>query len=129
MMRFYVVLISLVLTSQAAVGRPLVLPKPMPPNRVLLDLSSIHLHLFRPQSDADSGSSAPAAGGPKDWSNGSTLPSLAVGPLHAQFGSDDNPRANLSTYRLQGMDQLGSSVWEAEQGRSAKLLFVWPTDK
>jgi|SRR5437588_12851980 len=126
MTRTPVVLTALVFTVMPAFGRPAAAPKPMMQNRVLLDLSGIHL--FHPQPITPS---TPLAG--SDAQSGAwhplSLPKFAVGPLHAELGMDDNPRANLSTYKLQGADQLGSSVWQAEQGKSAKLLFTWPTDK
>lgn len=91
---------------------------------MVLDLSG--MHLFHQPS---------ASAGFADWhesvepSHTPSLSKLGAGPLHAEFGLDDNPRANLSTYKLQGADQLGSSIWQAEQGKSAKLMFTWPTQK
>jgi len=128
MMRFSIVSISFVLAATGTMAHPLAIPKPLAPGPVFLDLGSIRLHLFR-REDGNSASSAPSLATSKDWSAQSTLPKLSMGPLRAEFGSDDNPRANLSSYKLQGVDQLGSSVWEAEKGRAAKILFVWPTDK
>ena len=94
-------------------------------NHVLLDLNG--LHLFREPTTSSAGFSrldthiaAPDA---------LSLSRLGAGPLHAEFGLDDNPRANISGYQMQGVDQLGSSMWQAERGKSAKLMFTWPTEK
>jgi len=119
-------LAGLFCAATPVLARPVAVPKPMPPNHhVLLDLSG--LHLFHEPSAQTPGFTR--------WdehfanSNTPSLSKLGSGPLHAEFGLDDNPRANLSTYRMQGADQLGSSVWQAEQGKSAKLMFTWPTEK
>ncbi|HEX4079665.1 MAG TPA: hypothetical protein VHX61_12425 [Rhizomicrobium sp.] len=130
MMRFNVVLAALLLVTTAVMARSLRLDKGMPPSQgpVLLDLNSLHLHLFHQQDSAESSpATGSAAGADKDWSQQSGLPPLSMGPLRAHFGEDDNPWGNLSAYQ----SQLGSSAWEDEQNksRSAKLLFVWPTDK
>jgi hypothetical protein len=130
MMRFNVVLAALLLVATAATGRPLRLEKGMPQSQgpVFLDLNSLHLHLFHQQDPADSsGPAGSAAAADKNWSQQSGLPPLSMGPLRAHFGEDDNPWGNLSAYQ----SQLGSSAWEDQQNksRSAKLLFVWPTDK
>lgn len=124
-MRFQMVLVSLLLVATAAAGRPSGLPKPNLPPRVL-DLGSINFHLFHRQDSA--AVEVPEAGADQ-WSQQSGTANLSMGPLHARFGRDDNPRAGLSVYKSQGMDQLGGSMWEDEAGRSAKLLFIWPTDK
>lgn len=130
-MRVGIVLVALLSATTAVLGHRIAIPKPMPPGpgRVFLDLSGLHLHLFHEQDAADSGSSALPSDPATQWSQSSKFPNLAVGPLHAHFGVDDNPRANLSAYKLQGEDQLGRSMWLNEEGRSAKLLFIWPTDK
>jgi len=107
-------------------ARSVAVPKPLPGKHVLLDLNG--MHLFHEPA-------APSSTGLKPWdehdgpSQAPSLPKLGVGPLHAEFGVDDNPRANLSTYKMQGADQLGSSIWQAEQGKSAKLMFTWPAQK
>jgi hypothetical protein len=125
MMRVHLFLTALAFAATPLLARPVAVPKPVPSRHVLLDLSGIHL--FREP--------APSSAGFKAWeehdgpSQAVSLPRLGVGPLHAQFGLDDNPRANLSTYKMQGADQLGSSIWQAEQGKSAKLMFTWPTEK
>ena len=64
------------------------------------------------------------------WSHGLTLPSLSLGPLHAEIGgaaSGDVTRAHIASYKLQGVDVLGSTISGHVDGRSAKVLFVWPT--
>ena len=125
MTRAHLFLTTLALATSPALARPVAVPKPAPPRHVMLDLSGIHL--FQEP--------APVSTGFKAWdqhdgaSQPISLPKLGVGPLHAQFGVDDNPRANLSAYKMQGADQLGSSIWQAEQGKSAKLMFTWPTEK
>lgn len=123
MMRFGVVFLSLLLAGTAAVAHPRSSLKPVPQPPVLLDLGK--LHLFRPPETSDT---ATAAAAPKqeDWS-AHPLPSLSMGALHAQFGQDDNPWAHLQNYQT----QLGGSAWEDQQNKShsAKLMFVWPTDK
>lgn len=118
-------LVALALAATPVLARPATVLKPIPSRHVLLDLSGIHL-FHEP--------AAPVVGF-KAWdqhdgpSQPLSLPKLGVGPLHAELGVDDNPRANLSTYKMQGADQLGSSIWQAEQGKSAKLMFTWPTQK
>ena len=125
MTRAHLFLTALVFAVTPALARPTAVPRSVPSKHVLLDLSGIHLF----QEPAS------AAAGFKAWDqhDGSrqplSLPRLGVGPLHAEFGVDDNPRANLSSYKMQGADQLGSSIWQAEQGKSAKLMFTWPTEK
>ena len=125
MTRAHLILAALAFAATPVLAKPVAVPKPMPARHVLLDLSGIHLFQEpRPSSprfkpwDQHDGASQPLS-----------LPKLGVGPLHAEFGVDDNPRANLSTYKMQGADQLGSSIWQAEQGKSAKLMFTWPTEK
>jgi hypothetical protein len=130
MMRFNVVLAALLLVTTAATGRPLRLEKGVPqsPGPVFLDLNALHLHLFHQQDAAESpGTAAPATTPGKDWSRQSGMAPLFTGPLRAHFGEDDNPWGNLSAYQ----SQMGSSAWEDQENksRSAKLLFVWPTDK
>lgn len=125
MTKAHLFLTALAFAVTPAWGRPVPVPKPMPNKHVLLDLNGIHLFQER----------TPSSTGFKAWdehdgrSQPPSLPKLGVGPLHAEFGVDDNPRANLSTYKMQGADQLGSSIWQAEQGKSAKLMFTWPTEK
>ena len=125
MTRALLFLAACVFAVMPAIARPSAVAKRAPSDHVLLDLSAVHL--FRPPS-------APSTG-LTDWADHATasqqlsLPRLGVGPLHAELGVDDNPRANLSTYKMQGADQLGSSIWQAEQGKSAKLMFTWPTEK
>ena len=130
MMRFNVVLAILLFVTTAAAGRPLRLQNGTPQSQgpVLLDLSSLHLHLFHQQDPVDSsGVPGSVAAADKNWSQQSSLPPFSMGPLRAHFGEDDNPWGNLSAYQ----SQLGSSAWEDQENksRSAKLLFVWPTDK
>ena len=125
MTRTHVFLIAVVFVATPALARPAVIPKSRPVNHVLLDLGGIHL-FHQPVApstgfsvwDTHMAASLPAS-----------LSKLGAGPLHAEFGLDDNPRANLSGYQLQGMDQLGSTAWQAERGKSAKLMFSWPTGK
>jgi hypothetical protein len=125
MMRFEFVLMSLLLASTTVVARPVGTVKPVPEPPVLLDLGKLHLFHLPDASD----SATPTAAQPKqqDWSAQGGLPSLSVGALHAQFGQDDNPWAHLQNYQ----SELGGSAWEDQENRSrsAKLLFVWPTDK
>jgi hypothetical protein len=125
MTRAHLFLTALAFAATPVLARPVAVPKPLPSRHVLLDLSGIHL--FQQP--------APPSTGFQAWnqhdgpSQPLSLPKIGVGPLHAQFGVDDNPRANLSSYKMQGADQLGSSLWQAEQGKSAKLMFTWPTEK
>lgn len=126
MTRAHFFVAAFVLAAAPVCARPVAIPKPMPPKRVLLDLGSIHL--FRPPAAVPSPSDSTAdlaLGGRQPL----TIPKIGVGPLHWVLGLDDDPRAGLSSYQLQGGDQLGSSVWEAERGKSAKLMFIWPTEK
>jgi|ERR1700731_2456901 len=125
MVRARIVLMAFVFAATPVLAHHPAAPKPKPANPVLLDLSGIHL--FRqpttPSIDfsrLDTHMNAPPP---------ASLSKLGSGPLHAEFGLDDNPRANLSGYQLQGVDQLGSTAWQAERGKSAKLMFTWPTDK
>ena len=124
MMRLRIVLMSLAFASTSALANPHGLLKPVPQPPVLLDLGKLHLFHLPEAPDP-----AAAAAGPKqqDWSAQRALPSLSVGALHAQFGQDDNPWAHLQSYQ----SQLGGSAWEDQQNKShsAKLMFVWPTDK
>src|SRR5437868_4799150 len=125
MTRTHVFLAAFVFAAAPVSARPAAVPKPRPVNHVLLDLSGIHL-FHQPTTPStgfspwDTHMSAP---------HPASLSALGAGPLHAEFGLDDNPRANLSGYQLQGVDQLGSTAWQAERGKSAKLMFTWPTDK
>jgi hypothetical protein len=125
MRRAHFVLTAVVFAATPVLARPVAVPKPMRPNHVLLDLSGVHL--FHQPSAPSTGFTA--------WnehiedSHQVSLSKLGAGPLHAEFGLDDNPRANISGYNLQGVDQLGSSMWQAERGKSAKLMFTWPTEK
>jgi len=122
MMRFNIVLMSLLLASTTVVARQVSPVKPVPQPPVLLDLSK--LHFFHPPEASETAAAQPKQ---QDWSAQKPLPSLSVGALHAQFGQDDNPWAHLQSYQ----SQLGGSAWEDQQNKShsAKLLFVWPTDK
>jgi hypothetical protein len=125
MMRFQIVCMSLLFVGTSAIAHPRDNGKPAPQPPVLLDLGKLHLfHLPGAPDSAPPGTTQPAQ---QDWTQQQPLPSLSMGPLHAQFGEDDNPWAHLQGYE----SQLGGSVWEDEQNksRSAKLLFVWPTDK
>lgn len=127
MMRAHLFLTVLALAASPVLAKPVAVPKPSPSRHVLLDLSGLHFHLFQGPSSTATGFKA------WDQHDGSsqplTMPKLGGGPLHVELGVDDNPRANLSTYKMQGADQLGSSIWQAEQGKSAKLMFTWPTEK
>jgi hypothetical protein len=134
MMRFNVVLVGVLFAATAAVGRPaLNLRQPVPqnhipPGHVLLDLAHLHLfHLFHPTSEAST--AAPAADHTHDWSRQAGPLDLSMGPLHPKLGQDDDPVSGLSAFEAQ--DQLGSSAWKEQENRShsAKLMFVWPTDK
>jgi hypothetical protein len=124
--------LAVAIAATPSFARPVAVPKPIPPNHVLLQPNHVLLnlngmHLFRQPAEPSTGFTA--------WSTHvaeSRTPSLSrlgAGALHAEFGLDDNPRANISGYQLQGVDQLGSSMWQAERGKSAKLMFTWPTDK
>jgi hypothetical protein len=125
MRRAHLFVTAVAIAAAPVFARPVGAPKPFAPNHVVLDLSGVHL-FHQP--------SAPSAGF-AGWhenfepANTPSLSKLGAGPLHAEFGLDDNPRANLSPYKMQGADQLGSSIWQAEQGKSAKLMFTWPTEK
>lgn len=125
MMRFGIVFLSLVLASTAAVAHPRGSLKPVPQAPVLLDLGK--LHLFHPPEASDTATATATQPKQQDWSVQRPLPSLSMGALHAQFGQDDNPWAHLQNYQ----SQLGGSAWEDQQNKShsAKLMFVWPTDK
>ena len=128
MMRAHLFLTALALAATPVLARPVAVPKPPPSKHVLLDLNGLHLHLF--QEPAASPSTGFKAWDQHDGaSQALSLSKIGVGPLHAEFGMDDDPRANLSPYKMQGADQLGSSIWQAEQGKSAKLMFTWPTEK
>jgi len=128
MRRVHFVLTVFAFAAAPVLARSPAVPKPRPviaSNHVLLDLNG--LHLFREPATPSAGFSrldthiaAPDA---------LSLSRLGAGPLHAEFGLDDNPRANISGYQMQGVDQLGSSMWQAERGKSAKLMFTWPTEK
>ena len=125
MMRFNFVLVSLLLAGTAVAAHPRSTTKAEPQPPVLLDLGK--LHLFRPPEAADPATAAPAQPKQEEWSAQRALPNLSMGALHAQFGQDDNPWAHLQSYQT----QLGGSAWEDQQNKShsAKLMFVWPTDK
>jgi hypothetical protein len=129
MMRFGIVLMSLLLAGTAAFARPRGEAKPVPQPPVLLDLGKLHLFHLPDASDSIVPSASAAEPRHEDWSQQPQQPvsGLSMGPLHAQFGQDDNPWAHLQSYQ----SQLGGSAWEDQESksRSAKLLFVWPTDK
>src|SRR2546423_1358442 len=125
MRRAHLILTAVAIAATPAFARRVAVPKPIPPNHVLLNLNG--MHLFHQPAEPSTGFTP--------WnthlgeSRTLSLSKLGAGPLHAEFGLDDNPRANISGYQLQGVDQLGSSMWQAERGKSAKLMFTWPTDK
>jgi hypothetical protein len=125
MMRFEIVVMSLLLASTVAVANPRGTLKPIPQAPVMLDLGK--LHLFHPSEAPDPAAGAALQPKQQDWSAQGGLPNLSMGALRAQFGQDDNPWAHLQNYQ----SQLGGSAWEDQQNKShsAKLLFVWPTDK
>jgi hypothetical protein len=124
MARTHFILTAFVFAAAPVLARPATAPKPRSASHVLLDLSGIHLfHQPAPSTAFSAWDTHMAAAPPV------SLSKLGAGPLHAEFGLDDNPRANLSGYQLQGVDQLGSTAWQAERGKSAKLMFTWPTDK
>jgi hypothetical protein len=112
-----------------ATTRPLATPKPLPPppQRPLLDLS--RLNIFHRLQFPGSASSGSLAGAGEQWSKAQSVTGLSLGPIRAQVGPNDDPREGLSSYGLQGMDQLGTEMMENHNGQSAKILFVWPTDK
>ena len=125
MTRAHLFLFALGFAATPLLAKPAAVPKSFPSKHVLLDLGGIHL--FQQPAAPSTGFTAwDQHDGP---SQPLTIPKIGVGPLHAQFGVDDNPRAGLSSYKMQGGDQLGSSIWQAEQGKSAKLMFTWPTEK
>ena len=131
-MRLDIVLICTLFAASPALGHGhgIPVPKPLPQSHghVTLDLSNLHLHLFHePSADEANGAATTSPG--EAWSQQKSASDIAMGSLHAHFGADDNPRANLSIYQMQGADQLGNSIWHSQQGRSAKLLFVWPTQQ
>jgi hypothetical protein len=132
MMRFNIVLVSLILVATAAAARPGSTPKrPLaPPSQapVTIDLSTLHLHLFHaPEATDDSAAAAKDTDRQQDWSQPNLANPLDMGPLHAEIGTVDNPWGSLSNYQ----SQLGGSAWldQSNKSRAAKLLFVWPTDK
>lgn len=136
MMRFNIILAGLLLTVTGAGAQPGPVPKPpIPQNRAvaghtLLDLAHLHLfHLFHQADTSEPAAAQPAVDPAHDWSRQSDLPDLSMGPLHPEFGHDDNPYSALSASEMP--DQLGSSVWKDLQNKShsAKLMFIWPTDK
>jgi hypothetical protein len=119
----YLFLFAFVCAATPVFARPAAMPKPMPPNHVFhFDLSGVHF-FHEPSSGSTAFTPWDEHAAPE---HPLSLSRIGVGPLHAEFGVDDNPRANLSTYKMQGGDQLGSSIWQAEQGKSAKLMFTWP---
>jgi hypothetical protein len=129
-MRLDVLTCAFFLAVIPATARPLATPKPLPPPsspKPLLDLSG--LHLFHEQQPSDPNAAAALAGSSAQWSRGRDVTGLSLGPLRAQVGADDKPRDGLQSYELQGMDLLGSAMSKYNNGQSAKLLFVWPTDK
>jgi hypothetical protein len=125
MMRFKIGVVCLLLIGTGAFAHPRGLVKPAPQAPVLLDLGK--LHLFHLPGTSDPSANAAAQPKQEDWSAQRALPNLSVGALHAQFGQDDNPWAHLQNYQ----SQLGGSAWEDQQNKShsAKLMFVWPTEK
>jgi hypothetical protein len=125
MMRFEIVLMSLLLTSTTAVAGSRGTLRPEPQAPMLLDLGK--LHLFHPPEASDPATRTALQPRQQDWSAHPALPNLSMGALRAQFGQDDNPWGHLQSYQ----SQLGGSAWEDQENRSrsAKLLFVWPTDK
>ena len=127
MTKAHLFLTALAFAATPVLARPVAVPKSVPSRHVLLDLNGVHLHLFSEPAQSSTGFK------PWDQHDGSSQPlalsKLGGGPLHVELGMDDNPRANLQSYEMQGADQLGSSIWQAEQGKSAKLMFTWPTEK
>ncbi|HEY2445919.1 MAG TPA: hypothetical protein VGI20_09305 [Rhizomicrobium sp.] len=129
MKRLDAVLCAVFLAASPAIARPVASPKPLTPHsHVLLDLGGFSL--FHRQQPSDSSSSGLFSGSGAQWSQQKSGAGLSLGgPLRAQFGPNDDPRAGLSSYKLQGMDQLGSEMSESHVGQAAKILFVWPTEK
>lgn len=136
MMRLNVIVLSLLFAATGAIARPAAPAKPpIPQNHLayghaLLDLAHLHLfRLFHPAETSQTPEDVPPADPTSDWSRQSELPDLSMGPLHPEIGHDDNPFSGLSASEMP--DQLGSSVWKDLQNRShsAKLMFIWPTDK
>ena len=127
MMRLNAVFMFLLFATTAAIAAPHGAVKPVPQPPVLLDLGK--LHLFHLPEASDSAMADPSLPQHEDLSQApqEQVPGLAMGPLHAQIGEDDDPWAHLQAYE----SQLGGSVGEDQQNKSraAKLLFVWPTDK
>ena len=129
-MRFGVLTCAFLLAATAATARPLATPKPLPippPPKPLLDLSG--LSLFHERQPSEPGSPQSFSGNGAQWSQGRDVTGLSLGHLRAQVGADDKPRDGLQSYELQGMDLLGNAMSKNSSGQTAKLLFVWPTDK
>jgi len=127
-MRLGVLTCAVLLAATAATARPLATSKPLPPPpKPLLDLSGLSLFHERQPSESVSPQSFSGNGG--QWSQGRDVTGLSLGHLRAQVGADDKPRDGLQSYELQGMDLLGNAMSKNSTGQSAKLLFVWPTDK
>lgn len=127
-MRLDVLTCAILLAATAATARPLATSKPLaPPPKPLLDLSG--LSLFHERQPSEPGSPQSFSGNGAQWSQGRDVTGLSLGHLRAQVGADDKPRDGLQSYELQGMDLLGNAMSKNSTGQSAKLLFVWPTDK
>lgn len=65
----------------------------------------------RPAEDA-----VPGAGG-----------GLTLGPLQTEFERTTGKHSHLATFRLQGVRVFGAAVGGSVDGRSANVLFSWPT--
>ena len=127
-MRLDVLTCAFLLAAIPATARPLATTKPLPPApKPLLDLSG--LKFFHQQQPSDANPTGSLAGSGEQWSRSRDVTGLSLGPLRAQVGADDKPRNGLQSYELQGMDLLGNAMSKNNTGQTAKLLFVWPTDR
>ena len=127
-MRLDVLTCAFLLAAIPATARPLATTKPLPSApKPLLDLSG--LKFFHQQQPSDANPTGSLAGSGAQWSRGRDVTGLSLGPLRAQVGADDKPRDGLQSYELQGMDLLGNAMSKNKTGQTAKLLFVWPTDR
>jgi hypothetical protein len=61
------------------------------------------------------------------WSLDSEPPGFSIGPVRAQLGGMPGEHMRFASFKLDQTTVLGASVGASVDGRSAKVVFSWPT--
>lgn len=56
-----------------------------------------------------------------------SVPSISIGPFHADFGGTTGRHMHLATVRLDGVSVFGGSVGGSIDSRSARIILSWHT--